>query len=141
MTRCLRRAKEQLEQLAQPFCAESGLTPTQLRLLMALYFEGPQTATALARTACMAGANTSALCKRLAQQGLIDRRRDETDERQVVVSLTLPGEKLVAAYLEGCKGQMQAVMERSTPEDLRVIEAGLLRLSRIMDKGATDEQH
>ncbi|MDL2220007.1 MarR family transcriptional regulator, partial [Ruminococcaceae bacterium OttesenSCG-928-O06] len=74
-----------------PVCTQHGITPMQLRLLLSLYYDGPQTASTLAENNCMAHGNSSALCKRLAQQGYILRQRPPQDERRVLISLSPAG--------------------------------------------------
>lgn len=130
----LRRLKEFSEGLMQPFCAENGLTCMQLHLLLALYFEGPQTAGALAHRAALAEANGSALCKKLDQGGYVERKRSSTDERQVVVSLTPAGKEVVRRFIKVFEKGIAAGRAAIDPEDLQVMEAGFARLYRLLKK-------
>lgn len=130
---CLLHAKERAEQTMHPFCADAGITPTQLRVMMALHFEGPQTTGTLARQSCMAMGNLSTLCKKLEAGGMVHRRRDPQDERLVRVSLTEQGEEIILAFLRQCEGHLASWSRRVPPEDMQAIEAGLERLVQLLE--------
>ena len=129
----LRRVKDHMEQALQPFCTRHGITPIQLRILMALACGGPQTMSALAKGSCIAGTNLSALCKNLSAVGLIERRRDDDDERQVLVKLSDEGGTVIEALgREFEHGSLSACM-RANKRDMDLILAGLDRLLNIME--------
>ena len=129
----LRRVKDYMEQALQPFCARHGVTPIQLRILMALAHGGPQTMSALAKGSCIAGTNLSALCKNLAAVGLIERRRDDDDERQVLVKLSDEGGAVIEALgREFEHGSLSACMH-ANKRDMDLVLAGLDRLLNIME--------
>lgn len=130
----MRRVKEQTERTLHPFCAEYGITPVQLRILMTLHQEGPLTVSGLARRCCMADANNSALCKRLDSQGLVNRRRDEEDERQVMVSLTPQGEALLRDVSAACEEAFQSLSQKFSPNDIEEIMASFDKLLCALDE-------
>lgn len=134
------RLKEVTELTIQPFCSAKGITPLQLRILVTLNFKGPQTITALAKQTCMAGANGSALCKRLAGEGLLLRERDPADERQVLVSLSTEGEMLVREFSTSCADGYKELVEMFTKEDKEIVLEGLARLLAVLDKQAYNEE-
>lgn len=113
----LRQLGGWMEVALNPFCVENGITPLQLNLLVTLHFEGPETVTGLARLNCMAGANNSAMCKRLENEGLVLRRRAREDERQVQVSLTQQGSEIVEKFATVCAGLQQEQKGKMTPEE------------------------
>lgn len=135
------RLKEVTEQMIQPFCSEKGITPLHLRILVTLHFSGPQTITSLAKQTCMAGANGSALCKRLAGQGLLLRQRDAIDERQVIASLSKEGEALVNEFSMSCTDGYKDMVQLLTKEDAEIILAGIDRLLAVLDKKANNEEN
>lgn len=130
----MRRFKERTEQVVQPFCTQNSITPIQLRLLMQLHYDGPQTVSNLAKKTCMAGANSSALCKRLAQKGLVLRQRDPADERQVMISLSPEGQRLMDSFAEHYNQVFCGMAAQCTPEDIALILAGLDRLLTIVEE-------
>lgn len=92
------RARDAVHHLMAPFCVAHGITPVQLRVLLALYHGGEQPAGALARLGGMAAANLSAATKHLAALGLIGRSRPGGDERRVLIRLTPKGHALVRRF-------------------------------------------
>lgn len=129
----MRRVKEQTERTLHPFCAQHGVTPVQLRILMTLHQEGPLTVSGLAKLSCMADANNSALCKRLDGQGLVTRRRDEEDERHVLVSLTPQGEALLRDVSVACDEAFRSLSEKFSQRDIEEIMASFDKLLAALD--------
>jgi MarR family transcriptional regulator, organic hydroperoxide resistance regulator len=71
-----------------------GLTYPQYLVLMALWEADGQTVNAIGARLWLDSGTLTPLLKRLETMGLVTRRRDETDERQVIVNLTLRGQAL-----------------------------------------------
>ena len=134
----LRRISSLMDQQVAPFCSGAGITPLQLNILLTLHFEGPQTVSELARSACMARTNNSSLCKKMEQDGLVERRRAQGDERQVVVSLTPQATQLavsfVTRYADSEAPFSTALPEAEAQDILRQIE----RLLTILEETTGD---
>lgn len=137
MADTLRRFGGQIERQLQPFCARHSVTPLQLNILMVLYFEGPQTVTGLAKRACMAGANNSALCKKLEGEGRVTRARHAQDERQVVVSLSGGGRQLVEQLHAECGPSLQVLQQ---PQAQQILQQTLSGLEGILDLLTKNEE-
>lgn len=112
----VRRFGGQVERALHPFCTTNNITSLQLGLLLSLYVKGPQTVSALAKSTCMAGANNSALCKKMEKEGFVLRTRDVQDERQVLVSLSPKGIDVIKKFDEEC-GRWQASFEMNFAEE------------------------
>lgn len=95
----LRQINDSINALLRPVCDRQGLTPIQLRALLAIR-QQPCTVGELGRSICMADTNVSALCKRLERRGLLRRVRGSRDERVVHLELTGAG-LLLAQELDG----------------------------------------
>ena len=95
----LRQINDSINALLRPVCDRQGLTPIQLRALLAIR-QQPCTVGELGRSSCMAATNVSALCKRLERRGLLRRVRGGRDERVVHLELTGAG-LLLAQELDG----------------------------------------
>ncbi|MDL2253802.1 MarR family winged helix-turn-helix transcriptional regulator [Ruminococcaceae bacterium OttesenSCG-928-I18] len=130
----IRRVKEQTERVIHPFCEKSGLTPIQLRILITLYFEGPQTVRALSQNTCMAVANNSVQCKRLGALGLVERRRDKSDERQVRVSLTAQGNAMVEELRFSSEASLRTLADNISEDDAERILNGLEKVAVIFEE-------
>lgn len=130
----LRKIGAQIERQIHPFCVQQGITALQLNVMMQLYFDDkPHTISELARRTCMAGANNSALCKKMEKDGYVIRSRAPDDERVVLVSLTEQGKQVVDAFREMCEKEERVQGLGYTKEDMDVIGEGLSRLSALLD--------
>lgn len=78
----------------QPLLEKLGVTYPQYLVLMVLWEHGPQPVGDISRRLILNTNTLTPLLKRLEGQGLIRRRRDDSDERKVVVSLTDQGDQL-----------------------------------------------
>ena len=130
----MRRVKEQTERVIHPFCERRGLTPVQLRMLVALAFEGPQTVRELSENTCMATANASVQCKRLAALGYVTRKRVKCDERQVRISLTGEGAALVEELRLSSEESLRTLSSCITEEDADIILAGIEKLAGLFEE-------
>lgn len=78
----------------RPILDKLGLTYTQYVALVALSEEDDQTVGGLGDKLFLESNTLTPILKKLEQLGLVERRRDPTDERQVRVNLTAKGRKL-----------------------------------------------
>ncbi len=78
----------------QPLLENLGITYPQYLVLMVLWEHGAQPVGDISRRLILNTNTLTPLLKRLELQGLINRRRDDNDERKVVVSLTEQGDQL-----------------------------------------------
>ncbi|MBP1093395.1 MarR family winged helix-turn-helix transcriptional regulator [Bradyrhizobium diazoefficiens] len=79
----------------KPLLDKVGLTYTQYIALVALSEEDEQTVSALGEKLFLESNTLTPILKKLEQTGYIRRNRDPADERQVRVSLTPGGRKLI----------------------------------------------
>lgn len=80
----------------KPIMAELGLTYPQFLVLMALWEEDGQGVGQLGERLGLESNTLTPLLKRMEAAGVIERRRDKTDERRVAVHLTQSGRDLEA---------------------------------------------
>lgn len=85
----------------QPRLAALGLTYPQYLAMVVLWEQENQTVTAIGAKLSLDSGTLTPLLKRLEAAGLITRRRDESDERQVLIALTDAGRAM--------KGRAEAV--------------------------------
>lgn len=84
---------------------ETGLTPSQLIFMQILDGEQEKTAGHVASRMGITQATTTALLQKLESTGMIQRRRGEKDRRQVLLSLTEKGQKVLAIAPNGLHAQ------------------------------------
>ena len=75
--------------------AAEEVTLPQYRSLVVLASRGPQTVAALAEGVGVTPPTATRMCDRLVRKGLVRRRADRRDRRQVRVALTVEGRRLV----------------------------------------------
>jgi MarR family transcriptional regulator, organic hydroperoxide resistance regulator len=85
----------------KPILDAVGLTYTQYIAMVALSEEDEQTVSVLGEKLFLESNTLTPILKKLEQVGYIQRRRDPADERQVRVSLTSAGRKLLDKDLGG----------------------------------------
>ena len=92
-------ASRVLVAIAARSLADAGedVTLTQYRSLVVLASRGPQSVAELADAVAVTPPTASRLCDRLVKKGLIRRRADRHDRRQVHIALTRTGRELVDA--------------------------------------------
>ena len=114
----IRKIGSLADRAVHPVCAGCGITGLQLGVLLFVHARGPQTITAIAQNMGMAGANNSALCKKLEKEGLLQRERDEKDERQVLVRLTPEGESLLNGMSRQCDEWKDQLLAHISMQDI-----------------------
>jgi DNA-binding MarR family transcriptional regulator len=106
-----------------PEWAEADLTMPQLRVLLTLYLEGPQSCGSLADNVGLSLPTLTGILERLSRRGYLVRTHDDRDRRRVISSLSLPGEHLVSRLWTAHRDQLAVVLETLNPEELKNIEA------------------
>lgn len=92
----------------RPILDKLGLTYTQYVTLVALGEEADQTVGDLGDKLFLESNTLTPILKKLEQLGLVDRRRDPADERQVRVNVTATGRKLKQQVENSASGLMEA---------------------------------
>ncbi len=105
------------------------VTLTQYRSLVVLASRGPQGIAALADALGVTPPTASRLCDRLVRKGLVRRRTDRNDRRQVRAGLTEAGRRLVDVVTERRRQEIANLLT-AVPEDARrSVVAGLQLLA------------
>ncbi|HVC13605.1 MAG TPA: MarR family winged helix-turn-helix transcriptional regulator [Acidimicrobiales bacterium] len=105
------------------------VTLTQYRSLVLLASRGPQGIASLADSLGVTPPTASRLCDRLVRKGLVRRRTDRNDRRQVRVALTEAGRRLVDIVTDRRRREI-AILLNAVPEDARrSVVAGLQLLA------------
>ena len=107
----------------KPVLDKLGLTYTQYVTLVALAEEDHQTVSALGEKLFLESNTLTPILKKLESMGHIERRRDPADERQVRVTLTSAGRKL----LESDPGA-QLVAATGLGEEFASVQASVAKL-------------
>ena len=114
------------------------VTMPQFRVLV-LASEAPRNVTTIAEDLEVHPSNATRVCDRLVNAGLLDRRRATADRRQVVLSLTPAGERLVETAMSWRRGRVERAMARMTPEERSGLAAALARFAEAVEAEHTEQ--
>lgn len=84
----------------KPFLDEIGLTYTQYIVMMVLWEKKSMNVKSLGEHLYLDSGTLTPLLKKMEEQGLVLRKRDDKDERNVIVTITDQGEQLKSKALE-----------------------------------------
>jgi len=93
----------------------STVTVPQLRVLVMAADNAPLTLGAVAQGLGVHPSNATRTCDRLVSAGLLDRRDDPNDRRQLQLTLTRKGQRMVESVLEHRRAAIERVMAEMAP--------------------------
>ncbi|WP_343527174.1 MarR family transcriptional regulator [Sphingomonas sp.] len=120
-----------IQRTYKPLLDRLGLTYPQYLALHVLWEEDARTIGAIAQRLALESSTVTPLVKRLEVAGLVARRRDPHDERQVRVCLTPAGLDLREQC--GCLGEELMARTGMPVEHLRGLQGEVLALRRALD--------
>jgi DNA-binding MarR family transcriptional regulator len=91
---------------------DDEVTLPQYRALVVLASRGPQRPSSLAETLAVHPSTVTRLCDRLVAKRLVQRRGSATSRREVVVTLTAKGRRLVDAVTARRRAEIAAIVAR-----------------------------
>jgi DNA-binding MarR family transcriptional regulator len=103
---------------------EPAVTMPQFRVLV-MASEAPRNLTAIAEDLDVHPSNATRLCDRLVKAGLLNRERAVEDRRQVVLTLTPRGKRLVNDAMRHRRAHVARAMARLTEEERGVLASVL----------------
>ena len=124
-------ASRVLVAMAARSLADAGeeVTLTQYRSLVVLASRGPQGVATLAEALAVTAPTASRLVERLVRKGLVRRRADRQDRRQVRIGLTEAGRDLVRLVTERRRGEIAVLLASIPPDVLEPMATGLRHLA------------
>lgn len=105
--------------------AEGRVSPSQLRTLLAIDRCEPITVTALAGELEAMVSSVTRLCDRLVAAGYVDRSASPTSRREVMITLSKAGRRLLDEIRAHRLGELAAVLGRIQAGDRAALLAGL----------------
>ena len=106
-----------------------GLTPTRFAALAKLHEVGPTSQNELGRLTAMDVATIKGVVDRLRALGLVESRRDESDARRQLVSLTVPGQALIAEAIPLALDVTRLTTRALTSDEASLLNSLLKRIS------------
>ena len=113
----LRLLEARYDGLYQSLTRQTDITPRQFGVLMALYQQGPMTASVLAdRISC--DRNTlSEMLKRMAERRLLSKKSNPEDRRSIQVQITAKGEEALLAVVPAAAELQNLMLASLRKED------------------------
>jgi DNA-binding MarR family transcriptional regulator len=105
----------------QPELPDSSVTMAQMRVLMLLSTIGESRMSELAAALRISLSTLSGLVDKLVESGLVSRRSDEHDRRQVIASLTHNGTDFLEYFQEVGVNHLRGLLERLSLTDLETV--------------------
>jgi DNA-binding MarR family transcriptional regulator len=125
-------ASRVLVAMAARSLAEAGeeVTLTQYRSLVVLASRGPQGLASLAEAVAVTPPTASRLVDRLLRKGLVHRRTDRHDRRQVRIGLTEVGRRLIDVVTEHRRHEIATLLKSIPVSEQRSMAKGLQMLAQ-----------
>jgi DNA-binding MarR family transcriptional regulator len=109
--------------------AAEQVTLTQYRTLVVLASRGPQSLARLADAVAVTPATATRMCDRLVRKGLVRRRAERGDRRQIRVALTTDGRTLVDAVTARRRAEIERIVSSMPADEQAVLVQALGRLA------------
>lgn len=110
----------------------TDLTMTQLKVLLTLYVDGPQSCGHLAGTLGLSLPTMTGILARLDRRGYLQRTRDERDGRKVISGLSPRGTELMSRLWAAGREGLDEVLAMLAPGDLEIVERAFEALVKAM---------
>jgi DNA-binding MarR family transcriptional regulator len=134
----LRRVVRALQTFSQDIYRNYGLTAPQLWALKTLRREGAIPIGRLAAALAVHQSSLSLLIDRLAQRGLVRRRRSSEDRRVVELSLTPRGRTLADEAPEPAQGRLLHALRQLPASRVRDIRSAVEEIVTAMEASGTE---
>lgn len=104
---------------------DDSVTVPQLRVLVMVDTRGPLNLAAVAAGLAVNPSNASRICERLIKAGLLDRQESAEDRRNIVLSLTEAGRRLVNKVTRHRRTAITRVLRDMDPQDRELLKTAL----------------
>jgi DNA-binding MarR family transcriptional regulator len=110
-----------------------------MRLLTIVDRDGPLNLNAVAHALGVHPSNATRTCNRLVEAGLLDRRDDPSDRRNVVLTLTPEGHGVWKGVMDHRRRAIEQVVRRLTPTERDQLAVGLTAFARAAEQTLEEE--
>jgi DNA-binding MarR family transcriptional regulator len=120
---------------------DDQVTPQQLRVLVVVATNRPANASTVSDALDLHPSSATRLCDRLVGAGLLDRRSDPDDRRQVTLRLTDSGLRLLGVVMEHRRARLTEVLRGLTENQRRDVERCLTLVSDAVGEPSEADWH
>lgn len=136
--RAIRRILRANDQGSRALAAATGLTPSQLLVLQNIERRGETTPSAIAKALQFGQATVTNIVDRLEAAGLVSRKRNDRDRRQMLLRPTERGHAILEAAPDLLQQRFREGFEKLPNWEQAMILAALERLGEILDASEID---
>ncbi|SIO04382.1 transcriptional regulator, MarR family [Rhodovulum sp. ES.010] len=134
----LRRILRATELYGRELARAAGLTPVQIRVLQIVAETGMSTPKTIAARMGVAQATMTTLIDRLVAKGLVERRRSETDRRQMNIFITPAGREVIERAPDPLHDRYVEAFDRLPDWEQAMLVAALERVAALLHAGHLD---
>ncbi|WP_286239251.1 homoprotocatechuate degradation operon regulator HpaR [Neptuniibacter halophilus] len=127
----LLKAREATMHFFRPLLHENALTEQQWRVLRALYAYKEMESKELANRCCLLSPSLTGILKRLEQQGYVQRRKSEEDQRRTIISLSDKANELFQRLSPEVEARYKTFTDRYGEERLQQLMDMLKEIAEI----------
>ena len=117
---------------------DDNVTVPQWRVLVMVDSRGPLNLAAVAAGLDVNPSNASRICDRLIKAGLLDRRESATDRRNITLTLTAAGRRLVTKVVRHRRRAITRVLRGMAPKDRELLATALDQFAAAASEPAYD---
>jgi DNA-binding MarR family transcriptional regulator len=118
---------------------DDDVTVPQLRVLVMVDTKGPLNLAAVATGLGVNPSNASRICDRLIRAGLLDRQESQDDRRNIALSLTDAGRRLVNKMMKHRRTSIIRVLRDMDPDDRELLTTALDRFAAAAGEPLADD--
>lgn len=118
---------------------DDDVTVPQLRVLVMVDTKGPLNLAAVAAGLGVNPSNASRICDRLIRAGLLDRQASQDDRRNIALSLTDAGRRLVNKMMKHRRASIIRVLRDMDPDDRELLTTALDRFAAAAGEPLADD--
>ena len=127
----LLKAREAAMSFFRPILQEISLTDQQWRVIRALNEFGPIESKQLAECCCILSPSLTGIIKRLEQQGFVQRRKSEEDQRRVLLSLTKHAQQIFDDISPRLEQRYSKMTEQFSEEKMQQLKELLTLMAKV----------
>jgi DNA-binding MarR family transcriptional regulator len=110
------------------------LTSSQIKVIVSFFHQSTFTMAELSRAHGVSFSTMTSMVDRLLQNGLLERKRDDTDRRIVLVSLSTKGKKMVDYLMKARKQKLEKFLCELTQDEVREFVKSIENVARYMSR-------
>lgn len=115
------------------------ITVPQLRVMMMIATRGGMNLARVAAGLQVSAPNASRICYRLLKVGMVDRREDTADRRNIVLTLTADGQSLIDRVIRHRRNAIREILQQMPPEQRDLLATALTHFATVA--GEPHEEH